>query len=123
MVTALLVAAGLLGALGVVAGAFGAHALRGQLDPALMSAFETGVQYHLLHSIALLGVAWLASRSPGAASATAGWAFVAGIVLFSGSLYLLALGGPRWLGPITPLGGAAFIIGWVAVAVAGWRAA
>ncbi len=114
--------AGVLGASGVAAGAFGAHGLRGRLDAAMMSAFETGVLYHLLHAVALLGVAWLAQRLPGPLTSAAGWLLVVGIVLFSGSLYVLALGGPRWLGPVTPLGGLALIAAWVLLAVAGARA-
>lgn len=115
---------GSLGALlGVAAGAFGAHALRARLTPDLLAVFETGVRYQLVHSLALLAVAWAAARWPGRASAAAGWLFVAGIVLFSGSLYLLTLSGLRGVGWITPFGGLAFIAGWGCLAWSAWRPA
>lgn len=114
--------AGILGATGVAAGAFGAHALRERLGADLLRVWNTGAEYHLVHAVALLGVAWVAQRHPGAAAQTAGWAMVAGVVLFSGSLYALALSGVRVLGAITPLGGVAFIVGWLALAFAAWRA-
>ena len=107
--------------LAVAAGAFGAHALRARLSPDLLVVFETGARYQMYHALALLAVAWAASRWPGAAARTAGWAFVAGTVLFSGSLYALALTGERWFGAITPLGGAAFLVGWAALAIGAWR--
>jgi uncharacterized membrane protein YgdD (TMEM256/DUF423 family) len=75
----------------------------------------------MYHALALLAVAWVGDRWPGGASVVAGWLFVAGIVVFSGSLYLLSLTGTRWLGAITPLGGAAFLAGWLALAWAIWR--
>ncbi len=100
------------GFLGVALGAFGAHALRGRLAPDLFEIFETGVRYHLVHALALFAAAWTWERFPGRAAATAGPAFLAGIVLFSGSLYVLALTGIRVLGAITPLGGVAFLLGW-----------
>jgi len=106
-------------ALAVAAGAFGAHGLRGRLSPELMAVFDTAARYQMNHALGLLAVAW-ASRSLGSSAAAAGWLFVAGTVLFSGSLYLLALGGPRWLGTVTPLGGLCFIAGWAALA---WSAA
>jgi uncharacterized membrane protein YgdD (TMEM256/DUF423 family) len=109
-------------ALGVILGAFGAHALRNRLPPDLHAVFEVGVRYHMYHALGLLAVAWAATRWPGGAIAVAGWCFVAGIVIFSGSLYLLALTGQRWLGAITPLGGAAFIAGWLSLAWAAWSA-
>jgi uncharacterized membrane protein YgdD (TMEM256/DUF423 family) len=104
------------GALAVVAGAFGAHGLRGSLSPDLLAVFETAARYHMYHALALIAVAAIATRLPGRRADAAGWLFVAGTVVFSGSLYLLALGGPRWLGAITPLGGLCFIVGWVALA-------
>ena len=111
-----LFAAGAVAALlGVALGAFGAHALRDRLTPELLAVFETGVRYHFYHAFALLAAAYAASRWPEGAAAVAGWLFLAGIVLFSGSLYLLALTGVRWLGAITPLGGIAFIAGWAAL--------
>jgi uncharacterized membrane protein YgdD (TMEM256/DUF423 family) len=102
--------------LAVVAGAFGAHGLRGRLSPDMMAVFETAARYHMYHALALLAVAVVAGRLTGRGALLAGWLFVAGTLLFSGSLYLLALGGPRWLGAVTPLGGLCFIVGWLALA-------
>ena len=102
--------------LAVVAGAFGAHGLRGRLSPDMMAVFETAARYHMYHALGLLAVAVVAGRLTGRGAMLAGWLFVAGTVLFSGSLYLLALGGPRWLGAVTPLGGLCFIAGWVMLA-------
>jgi len=107
--------------LGVLAGAFGAHALRGSLTPDLSAIFETAVRYQLVHALALLATAWACVRWPGVAANAAGALFSVGIVLFSGSLYLLALTGMRGLGAITPLGGLAFIAGWGCLASAAWR--
>jgi len=84
----------------------------------MLEVFETGARYQMYHALALLFVAWLAERATGSAVHVAGWAFVAGTVLFSGSLYLMALTGKTWLGAITPLGGVAFLVGWVAVVMA-----
>ena len=108
------------GFLAVAAGAFGAHALRERLAPDLLAVFETGARYQMYHSLALLAAAWAAERWGGTAVA-AGWLFTAGIVVFSGSLYLLALSGVRWLGAVTPLGGVALLAGWVALGWAAWR--
>lgn len=108
------------GLLAVAVGAFGAHALRGRLGGDMLNTFEIGARYHMYHALALLAVAWVASRWPGPAASAAGWLFVAGIVLFSGSLYLLALTGHRWLGAVTPLGGLCFLGGWLALARAVW---
>lgn len=108
-------------AVAVAAGAFGAHALKGHLSPEDLATFETGARYQMYHALALLFTAWAAARWPGTAVTVAGWAFVAGTILFSGSLYALALTGVRWLGAITPLGGLAFLAGWGALAVAAWR--
>jgi uncharacterized membrane protein YgdD (TMEM256/DUF423 family) len=102
--------------LGVAAGAFGAHGLRGTLPPDLLATFETGVRYHIYHALGLLAVGIIAGQWPGALVNAAGWLFVAGTVLFSGSLYLLSLTGARWLGAITPFGGVAFLIGWLLLA-------
>lgn len=114
------------GAVSVALGAFAAHGLKARLDPATLGTFQTGVTYQFFHSVALCLVAvWLRqiSKEPtsGDPAAIAGFAFVAGILLFSGSLYALALGGPRWLGPVTPLGGLAFIVGWLTFAWSAWR--
>lgn len=99
--------------LGVVLGAFGAHALRDALTPQDLATFETGVRYQMYHALALLAVAWAGTQWEAATTVTAaGWAFVVGIVVFSGSLYTLVLTGQRWLGAVTPIGGVAFIVGW-----------
>ncbi len=110
------------GFLGVALGAFGAHGLRGRVAPELLAAFETGTRYHMYHAIALLVVGWASTRWPGTATVAAGWLFVAGTVLFSGSLYLLSLTGERWLGAITPFGGLAFLLGWLLLAWRAWTA-
>ena len=103
--------------LAVAAGAFGAHALRARLEPGLLLTFESGARYQLYHALALFAVAWAATRWPGTPVRLAGWLFIAGTVLFSGSLYVLALTGARWVGAITPLGGLLFLGGWVALAI------
>lgn len=100
----------------VAAGAFGAHALRARLDPDLLATFETGARYQMYHALGLVAVAWAASRWPGGLVAAAGWLLVAGTVLFSGSLYALALTGVRALGAVTPVGGVAFLAGWALLA-------
>jgi uncharacterized membrane protein YgdD (TMEM256/DUF423 family) len=100
--------------LGVLFGAFGAHALKSRLGADALTTFETGVRYQMYHALALLAVAWTVSRWQASALPNwAGWLFIAGTVLFSGSLYGLSVLGQRWLGAITPLGGLAFIAGWV----------
>jgi uncharacterized membrane protein YgdD (TMEM256/DUF423 family) len=113
----------LLGFVGVAAGAFGAHALRARLTPEDLAIFETAARYQMYHALALLGVAWVIGRWPGGAASAAGWLFVAGTLVFSGSLYLLVLTGARWMGAITPLGGVALLAGWLALAWAVWRGA
>lgn len=114
-----LLIASLSGFLAVALGAFGAHGLKGKLADNLFSAFETAVQYHFYHTLALLGVALLLQRlQTSTALSVSGWLFVVGIVLFSGSLYGLALGGSKLLGPITPLGGLCFLAGWISLFVA-----
>ena len=97
----------------VAAGAFGAHALRGRLSPEYLAVFETAARYQMYHALGLLAAGWAVARWSGALPQWTGWLFVAGTVLFSGSLYALALTGVRWLGAITPLGGVAFLIGWL----------
>ena len=104
----------------VALGAFGAHGLRARLVPDMLLTFEIAMRYQMYHALALLAVGAVAGRLPGGAVAAAGWLFVAGTVVFSGSLYVLALTGQRWLGAVTPIGGAAFIAGWVALAWAVW---
>ena len=119
---ALTLASGLL-ALAVALGAFGAHALKARLPVEVLGLWQTAVLYHALHGLALLAVGLLLIVRPHlGAVALAGWLFVAGIVLFSGSLYVLALTGLRALGAITPFGGVAFIAGWIAFAWGAWRA-
>jgi len=105
--------------LAVGLGAFGAHGLRSRLSPEMLAVFETGVRYHMYHSLALILTALIAGRVDGWLVRTAGWLFVAGIVLFSGSLYALALSGVTVLGAITPLGGLAFLAGWACLAFVG----
>ena len=113
-----------LGGLSVALGAFGAHGLRDRVDASLLANFETGARYHMYHALALIAVAWAAQRWPTSSLPTiAGWLFVAGIVLFSGSLYAMALTGQRWLGAVTPLGGVAFIAAWGLLAYLAWRGA
>ena len=111
----------LFGGLGVAAGAFGAHALRARLDPRMLEVFETAVRYQMFHALALFAAAWLWQQTSTTAAQVAGWAFLAGILLFSGSLYALALTGVRGLGAITPIGGVAFLVGWAALALAATR--
>lgn len=113
--------AGLLGLAGVALGALGAHALEARLAASgLASTWETAVLYHLVHAVAIF-----ACSGPGLAAdrirTRAGWAWVLGVVLFSGSLYWLSLGGPRWLGPVTPLGGIFFLVGWGLIVVEALR--
>jgi uncharacterized membrane protein YgdD (TMEM256/DUF423 family) len=104
--------------LAVAFGAFGAHGLRGRLTPEMLAVFQTGVQYHMYHALGLILVAGIMGRMSGWLVQTAGWCFVAGIVLFSGSLYLLAITGVTILGAITPIGGLFFLIGWAFLAFA-----
>ncbi len=110
--------------LSVAVGAFGAHALKTRLTPEMLAIFEVGVRYQVYHALGLFVIAWMAQQTVGARDQafvnTAGWFFVTGIILFSGSLYALSLTGVRWLGAITPLGGLCFLIGWAALAAAAW---
>ena len=103
--------------LAVAAGAFGAHGLRARLSPESLAIFETAARYQMYHALGLIAAGWAAARWPGALPHWAGWLFLAGTVLFSGSLYALALTGTRWLGAITPLGGVAFLAGWLCLAL------
>ena len=113
--------ASLSGFLAVAAGAFGAHALKKRLSPDMLNVFEVGVRYQMYHAFALMAVVWMLSRSSSAALTVAGYSFVVGSLVFSGSLYALALSGVRWLGAITPLGGVAFLVGWLCLAWVAWR--
>ncbi len=119
----LLILAGVYGFVGVAFGAFGAHALRSVFDRATDAAkraewWHTATQYHLVHALAIGLAAWLLSRSQSTAATVAGFAFAAGVLLFSGTLYTMAVTGIRWLGAITPIGGLLLLIGWAAVIVA-----
>lgn len=107
-------------AVAVGLGAFGAHGLRARLVPDLLTTFEIGVRYQLYHALGLVAVGLALARWPSSGSGLAGWLFIAGTLLFSGSLYVLAFTGVRWLGAVTPLGGAAFIAGWMVLAWAVW---
>jgi uncharacterized membrane protein YgdD (TMEM256/DUF423 family) len=109
------------GFIAVGAGAFGAHALKARLTPDMLAVFETGARYQMYHALALLAVAWAWSRWPGRLTAASGWCFVGGTVLFSGSLYAMALIGARGLGAVTPFGGVLFLAGWLLLAAAAWR--
>ena len=109
------------GFVGVAAGAFGAHGLKARLTPELLAVFDTAARYQMIHALALLAVAWAIGRWPGRAAVASGWCFVAGTLIFSGSLYLLALTGVRGLGAITPVGGVLFLLGWLLLALAAWR--
>lgn len=105
----------------VALGAFAAHGLKARLGADLLSAFEVGVRYQMFHALGLFAVAWAQTRWPGAFIVASGWLFVAGTLLFSGSLYVLALSGVRWLGAITPLGGLGFLAGWLCLAWGAWK--
>lgn len=118
----LLAVASGLGLIGVAAGAFGAHALRTRISPEMLAVFNTGVLYHLVHAASLAAVAVAWARWPSSTITAAGWLFVAGILLFSGSLYLLAVTGVRPLGAITPIGGVCFLGGWLCLLIAALRA-
>lgn len=110
------------GFLAVALGAFGAHGLKERLPAELMVIWQTAVQYHFWHTLALFGVGILLSQGmPSRQLATSGWLFAAGIVIFSGSLYLLCLTGQRWLGAITPIGGTLWLIGWAVLCYAAIR--
>lgn len=112
----------LLGGLAVAFGAFGAHALKETLTAEDLATFEIGVRYQMYHALALIAVAWAMTHWESPLLPIAGWAFVAGVTVFSGSLYLLVLTGPRWLGAITPIGGVALIAGWALLAWTAFRA-
>ncbi len=106
---------------GVAAGAFGAHGLKSRLDAEMLNTFEVGARYQMYHAFALFVAAWAHGRWPGGAATWAGWLFVVGTLLFSGSLYVLSLTGLRWLGAVTPLGGLALLLGWLCLAAAAWK--
>ena len=117
---------GLLGFSAVALGAFGAHGLRSRLGSLpdgvkRLEWWNTAAHYHLTHALALALAAWLVQRGAGSSATVAGWSFVAGVALFSGSLYTMTITGQTKLGAVTPFGGLLFLIGWAAVMVAGWR--
>jgi len=121
MLRSFLMLAAFFGFTGVALGAFAAHGLKSRLSADYLAIFHTGVTYQLVHALALFGVALLATHIPGRIVTWAGISFVIGILLFSGSLYLLTLTGVTKLGMITPLGGMAFLIGWLCLGIAAWR--
>ncbi len=117
-----LIIAAVSGFFAVVIGAFAAHGLKQTLAPEAIEVVKTGVQYQMYHALALLLVAlWLNHKPAVPGLKAGGLAFILGSLLFSGSLYALALGAPRWLGPVTPLGGLCFLIGWLLLLIAAWR--
>ncbi len=107
--------------LGIAAGAFATHGLKSRLSADNLEVWQTAARYHIYHALALLGVAYAAGRWGSDLTSLSGWLFVAGIAIFSGSLYLLAVSNVKWLGAITPLGGACFLAGWASLALAAWR--
>jgi uncharacterized membrane protein YgdD (TMEM256/DUF423 family) len=108
--------------LSVALGAFGAHALKSRLSPDMLNVYQTGVQYHMIHSIGLILIALLADKLGNSSMVNvSGWALFIGIVLFSGSLYALSLSGVKVLGAITPLGGVSFLLGWILLAIAAMK--
>lgn len=109
-------------ALAVSLGAFGAHGLKNKLTEDLLTIFETGVQYHFYHALGLLLIGVVAHWLPDSSALRwSGWLMVAGILIFSGSLYLLSITGIKWLGAITPIGGVCFIVSWILLAIAAWQ--
>jgi uncharacterized membrane protein YgdD (TMEM256/DUF423 family) len=117
----LVIAASVLALVGVGMGAFGAHALRTQLEAQALATFEVGVRYQMYHALALFAVAWVHERWPSRLVRMAGWFFVGGTLVFSGSLYLLVLLGVSALGAITPFGGVALLAGWACLALGAWK--
>jgi uncharacterized membrane protein YgdD (TMEM256/DUF423 family) len=111
----------ILAGLGVAAGAFGAHALKDILDPPMLQVFETATRYVMYHAFGLCIVSWAIDRYPEQRLEKSGWLFLIGILLFSGSLYVVSLAGIRWVGAVTPIGGLAFMIGWLLLAWGVWR--
>ena len=115
------VAGSLSALIAVAAGAFGAHELRKRLPGDLLAVFETGARYQMYHALALLFVAWAVTHWPAAPVRAAGWLFIGGTAVFSGTLYLLALTGARWWGAVTPIGGVLLLAGWLSLAIGIWR--
>jgi uncharacterized membrane protein YgdD (TMEM256/DUF423 family) len=121
MISTFVFIAGVAGFLSVALGAFGAHAIRKKVSPEHLAVFQTGVQYQMIHALALMGTGLLSNWSGSLLLPIAGWCFVAGIVLFSGSLYLLSITGNRAFGPITPLGGLCLLAGWALLLIAAYH--
>ena len=113
----------ILGGIAVSTGAFGAHGLKNLVSPDLLETWDKAVRYQMYHALGLLALAWAITHWPEQAKVLTlgGWFFLAGVILFSGSLYILVLSGAKWLGAITPLGGAAFVAGWLCLVIAAWR--
>lgn len=113
----------ILGGIAVATGAFGAHGLKNLVSPENLETWDKAVRYQMYHALGLLALAWAITHWPDQARwlVIGGWLFLAGIILFSGSLYILVLSGVRWLGAITPLGGVAFVAGWLCLVIAVWR--
>lgn len=111
-----------LAALAVGAGAFGAHALAARLTPERLATWETAARYHMYGALGLVLIGLAVERFPSALMNAAGWLMLAGVLIFGGTVYTLALGGPRWLGAVTPLGGLSLILAWILAALAVWRA-
>ncbi len=107
--------------LGVLFGAFGAHTLKNKLSTEMLDTFDVAVRYQMYHAIGLIVVAWALSQWQNTLTTRAGWCFIVGILIFSGSLYILSLTETRWLGAITPIGGLAFIAGWGCLIIAAFR--
>ena len=108
----------LVGALGVAAGAFGAHALEARLAPDRLELFELAARYQMIHALALIAAAWAAQRWPSGMTNAAGWRLLGGVLIFCGTIYALAFGAPRILGAVTPIGGLSLIVGWLLLAIA-----
>jgi uncharacterized membrane protein YgdD (TMEM256/DUF423 family) len=108
---------------GVAAGAFGAHALKEILDASMLQVFDTATRYVMYHAFGLCIVSWAIDRYPGQRLEKSGWLFILGTLLFSGSLYMVSLAGVRWMGAVTPIGGLAFIAGWILLGWGIWREA
>ena len=117
----LIIIASTMSLLGVALGAFAAHLLKDKLSSEMFAIFEVGVRYHMYHALALFAVAWLMVQYPEQWMSVSAWLFVAGICIFSGSLYALSMTGMRWLGAITPLGGICFLAGWAWMAWSAWK--
>ena len=116
-----LVLGSILAGSGVAAGAFGAHALKEILDAPMLQVFETATRYVMYHAFGLCIVSWAIDRYPGQGLEKTGWFFITGILLFSGSLYVVSLAGIRWMGAVTPIGGLAFMAGWILLGWGVWR--